>query len=192
MIDLLGRSKIRRKIILLFMYNQQKGFYLSEIARLAGTSAGTAQREINRLLAADLIVFNKSGKLGLYSLNKRYALLDEIESIVRKTFGVETELKKALGKIRGIDFAFLFGSYIKGGLKSDSDIDLFVIGEVSEDLIYKAVQKVERIIGREINYHLATREEYAAKHKERHFYREILDGSDFLIGDGDEFRKIIK
>ena len=46
MLDLLGKSKIRKKIILTFVYNRGKEFYLSEIARMVKTSAGTAQREL--------------------------------------------------------------------------------------------------------------------------------------------------
>jgi len=42
MLELFTKSKIRQKIILLFIYNQNKEFYLSEIAKRVKTSAGTA------------------------------------------------------------------------------------------------------------------------------------------------------
>jgi predicted transcriptional regulator with HTH domain len=34
MLDILGKSKIRKRIILAFVYNHRKEFYLSEIARM--------------------------------------------------------------------------------------------------------------------------------------------------------------
>ena len=192
MIDLLTNSKIRQRIILLFVYNQNKEFYLSEIAKIVKTSPGTAQRELNRLLRNDFIVFNKRANLNFYSLNRHYSLLHEIESIVNKTFGAELELKKELSRIKGISYAFLFGSYVKGGFKSDSDIDLFVIGEMEEDGVFEAVQKVEGKIAREINYHIATREEFLEKIKINYFHKDIAKNVTFIIGNEHEFRRIIK
>jgi predicted nucleotidyltransferase len=192
MLEILGKSKIRKKIILLFVYNQGKEFYLSEIARRVKTSAGTAQRELNRLLAQDFITFRKRGNLNIYRLNESFALLNEIESIVRKTFGIEIELRNELRMLKGIQFAFLFGSYAKGGFKSDSDIDLFIVGAPKEDDVFKAIRKVEDLAGREINYHLALEAEFAEKSRKNLFYREILDKSLMLVGKEDELRELAR
>jgi predicted nucleotidyltransferase len=192
MLDILGKSKIRKKIILSFVYNQGKEFYLSEIARRARTSAGTAQRELNKLLAQDFITFRKMGNLSIYRLNESYALLREIESIVRKTLGIEVELGKELSKVKGVQFAFLFGSYAKGDLKSDSDIDLFIIGTPEEDDVFNAVRKVEDSAGREINYHLADEPEFIEKSKSRSFYRDILARPLMLIGEKNALRKLVR
>jgi predicted nucleotidyltransferase len=192
MLDILGKSRIRKKIILLFVYDREKEFYLSEIARRVKTSAGTAQRELNRLLAQDFITLRKRGNLNIYRLNESYSLLSEIESIVQKTFGIEAELRSGLGKVKRVVFAFLFGSYAAGGLKSDSDIDLFIIGTPDEDDVYKAVREVEDSVGREINYHLADLAEFVKKSKTRSFYREILAGPLMLVGKEDELRELVR
>lgn len=192
MLELFTKSKIRKKIILLFVYNQKKEFYLSEIAKKAGTSPGTAQRELNRLLEIDFIKFKKKGNLSIYSLNKRYSLLKEIESIVKKTFGIEVELKKELSSIPQITFAFLFGSYVKGGFDSDSDIDLFVVGDVNENRVFKAAQNIEEIVGREIIYHIASEDEFIKKVRANYFHREVTKKVILLIGNEDEFRRLIK
>jgi predicted nucleotidyltransferase len=192
MIDFITKSKIRQKIILLFLYNQKREFYLSEIAKLVGTSPGTAQRELNRLCANDFILFKKRANLSIYSLNKRYTLLKEVEAIVNKTFGIEVQLENGLGTIDNIEYAFIFGSYVKGKFRSESDIDIFIIGDVDEDQILKTVVKIENSIDREINYHLADRNEFLSKTKDSYFYREILQDYLLLIGNKDEFKKLIK
>jgi len=192
MLDLLVKSKIRRNLILLFVYNKDKEFYLSEIANMVKTSAGTTQRELNKLLLSDFITFKKKANLSIYTLNKKYSLLKEVESIVRKTYGIEVELKKVLGRINDILFAFLFGSYVTGGLKSDSDIDLFVIGDVDEDQVFKVMQKVEKLIGREINYHIAKKSEFLMKKKKNYFYKEIVESSILLVGNEHDFKKFIE
>jgi predicted nucleotidyltransferase/DNA-binding transcriptional ArsR family regulator len=191
-IDFLTRSKIKRKIILLFLCNQKREFYLSEIAKIVGTSPGTAQRELNRLLASDFISFKKKANLSIYSLNKRYALLKEVEAIVNKTFGIEVQLKNDLGVIDNIEYAFIFGSFVKGKFRSESDIDLFIIGDVEEDQILKTIENIENSIDREINYHFADKDDFLSKTKDNYFYREILHDYLLLIGNKDEFKKLIE
>jgi len=190
MIDLLTKSKIRQRIILLFIYNQGKEFYLSEIAKEIHSSPGTTQRELERLLRNDFLLFRKKANLSLYMLNKQYSLLEEVESIVKKTIGIEFMLKNRLVQIENIEFAFLYGSFVKGGMKSDSDIDLFVIGRVKEDPIFKAVEEVEKIIGREINYHLSGKEEFLKRKSQNYFLKDILTHTTLLVGDTNEFRKL--
>ncbi len=191
MLDILTRSKIRRKIILLFVYNKERDFYLSEIAAQVKTSAGTAQRELNRLLALDLLEFRKLGNLSLYRFKKANPLAKDIESIVRKTSGAEFELRGALSRIRGVSAAFIFGSFARGDLKSGSDIDLYVIGSPSEDKIYDAVQAVEENVGREINYHIAGEAEFARKAASTSFHKEILAKPLMIVGTEDDLRKIV-
>jgi len=190
MIDLLTKSKIRQRIILLFIYNQGKEFYLSEIAKEIHSSPGTTQRELEKLLRNDFLLFKKKANLSFYMLNKQYSLLEEVESIVKKTIGIEFMLKNRLVQIENIEFAFLYGSFVKGGMKSDSDIDLFVIGRVKEDPIFKAVEEVEKIIGREINYHLSGKEEFLKRKSQNYFLKDILTHTTLLVGDTNEFRKL--
>ena len=192
MLDLLTKSKIRKKIILLFVYNQRREFYLSEIARHVKTSAGTAQRELNKLLGMDLLSFQKKGNLNIYSLNNRHPLLEEIESITKKTFGIEVELQTELNKIKHINYAFLFGTYVKGGFKSNSDFDLYIIGDVDEDKLFDATQRVEDTVGREISFHLSSVQEFKEQAKNNYFHKDILEKYILLIGEEDGFRSLIE
>jgi len=192
MLDIFGKSKIREKIILLFVYNRRKEFYLSEIARHVKTSAGTAQRELNRLLAHAFITFTKRGNQNIYSLNENFSLLREIEGIIQKTLGIEAELRDGLKKLKGVKFAFLFGSYAAGGFKSDSDVDLFIIGSPDEDEVYQVVRKVEDLARREINYHLADEKEFIDKARSNSFIRGILDKPLMLVGEEDALRGLVR
>jgi predicted nucleotidyltransferase len=190
MLTLLSKSGIRRKIILLFVYNQEKEFYLSEIARQVKTSAGTAQRELNRLKQMDFVSFQKKGNLSLYRLNRAFSLLGEFEAIIRKTLGIEVMLGEGLKKVKEISFAFIFGSYADGRLKSDSDIDLYVVGRPDEDDVYRAVKSVEDTIGREINYHIASEDEFARKARTDSFTRDVIAKPVMVLGEEGGLRKL--
>jgi len=134
----------------------------------------------------------KSGGLNVYKLNKKFNLLQEVESIVKKTIGIEVELKNLLSGIENITFSFIFGSYAKGGIKSDSDIDLFIIGKAYEDEVYEAIKKVKDLTKREINSHICSEKEFKKNLENNYFYKDIVKDHILIKGKEDEFRKFIE
>ncbi len=191
MLELLTKSSIRRKIILLFVYNRDKELFLSEVARRVKTTPGTARREMTRLVHTGLLTSQKRGNLSLYRINPAFGLMKEIVAIIRKTCGIEIELARALGKVEGISLAFIFGSYARGEMRADSDIDLFIVGTPREEEVYRAVRSVEESVGREINYHLAGEAEFATKAAHSSFIKTILGKPLMILGTKDALRKIL-
>ncbi|MFH0819780.1 MAG: nucleotidyltransferase domain-containing protein [bacterium] len=133
----------------------------------------------------------KGGKQVYYFLNKEASIYEEFKTIVSKTIGLEHILKEELEKHKRIAFSFLFGSYVKGDFKSDSDVDLYIIGNITEEELYKAIKKVEEISRRDINYHLSNLPEFRRSLKKSFFHKEILGNFLLLTGNTDEFRRVI-
>lgn len=190
MLDLITKSKIRKKIILLFVYNPDKEYYINEISKIVGTSSGTAQRELEKLASSGLLRKEKKANIAYFKIDKNNPLLRDLKKIIEKTIGLEHILREELEKFNKIKFSFLFGSYAKGDFKSDSDIDLYVIGEIEEDELYKAVKKAEEIARRDINYHLSSFSEFRKNLKKSYFHKEIVKNNILLTGNSDEFRRI--
>jgi predicted nucleotidyltransferase len=191
MLDLLTKSTVKKKLLLLFFYNQKREFYLREIASLIKTSVGTTKRELDRLLKHDLVTIKKLGNLSFYRLNSQNPLIPHLEGIIKNTIGIELALTDIFKKRADIDFAFIFGSYAKNNFKSDSDIDLFVIGKIKEEQLHKLVFEQESVIHRTINYHLSTPEEFKNGLKKSFFHNEITANYVLLTDNEDEFREII-
>ena len=163
----------------------------NEIARMIGTSSGTTQRELQRLLKNDFVTYARKGNLVLYRLNEKNLLLKEIEGIVKKTIGIKALLRDAFSGINSVEFAFIFGSYAKNQFRSESDVDLYIIGDAQEKEFQGEIDSVEKIIQRDINYHLSGAEEFREKSGKSHFHREIVDNMILVKGNEDEFRKLI-
>ncbi|MBI3638210.1 nucleotidyltransferase domain-containing protein [Candidatus Wolfebacteria bacterium] len=123
MLDLITKSKIRQRIILLFVYNSDRAYYINETAKLVKTSSGTAKRELEKLAKSGFLTRKKKANLVYFKAAISNPLWRDIKDIIDKTIGIERILKKNLENFKNIDFAFLFGSYVKGDFKSDSDID---------------------------------------------------------------------
>ncbi len=159
-VGLLFKSKIRQKILARFFADESRKFYINEMARLVDTSQGTCRRELNKLADAGLLVSSRTGNLQYYEINKESPFYYEFRAIIQKTIGIEAILKGKLQGQKGITFAFIFGSYVKDEFKPESDIDMVIIGTISEDRLVKIFRDVERVIGREINYHIYSLSEF--------------------------------
>jgi len=192
MLNFITKSKIRQKILLLFLYHPERAYYINETAKIIKTSSGTAQRELEKLADSGFLKKEKNANLTYFRINPENPLLDDIKSITEKTIGLEQLLKDELGKLEQVKFAFLFGSYIKGDFKPDSDIDLYAIGDINENEFYKTIKTVEVKIMREVNYHLSSLEEFRKNLEKSFFHKEILKNYQLLIGNENEFRKFIK
>lgn len=192
MISFIIKSSIRKRIILLFIYNRDTEFFLSEIAKKVNTTPGTAQRELNTLIKTGFIKFRKDHGRSNYILNKNFILLDEYISIIEKTIGIEEELKNALQNITGIKYALIYGSYAVKKLKSDSDIDLMIIGDTDEDKIYKVITNIEKTVNRNIDYSIISEKEFNSRIGDNFFYKEILKKYILVKGDEGGFKKGIK
>ena len=190
-LHIITKSKIRQRLLLLFVYNPHREYYINEAAKLVKTSAGTAQRELERLVDSGILKREKKANLSLFRVDEKYPLYHDIKSIIAKTIGIEHLLHEVLSKHAKIKFAFLFGSYVKGDLKPDSDIDLYVIGDCSDEEIYRQTKTVAEKIKREINYHLSNPAEFKKQMAKSFFHKEILDHYLLIVGDKYEFRKFI-
>jgi predicted nucleotidyltransferase len=192
MLDIITKSKVRQKILLIFFYNPNKAYYINEVAKLIDTSSGTAQRELEKLASAGILKKEKKANLTYFQINSEHTLYSDIKNIIEKTIGLAGILKKELSGKKWIKFAFLFGSFVKGDFGPASDIDLYVIGDIREDELYRAVKKAEEKIMRDINYHISGEEEFKINLKKSFFHKEILRDYLLLIGDKNEFGKFIK
>src|SRR4030042_3409658 len=186
----LKKSKTREKILRIFFADTDKKYYLRELEKILKISVGNIRRELLALEKSGLFKKEEKGKQVYYFLNQEAPMYEEFKSIVIKTIGLEHIFKEELKKQKNIVFSFLFGSYAKGDFKSDSDIDLYAIGDIKEDELYKAVKKAEEIARRDVNYHLSSLSEFRKNLKKSYFHKEIIKNNILLTGNPDEFRRI--
>lgn len=191
-INILFKSKIRQRILARFFADESRKFYINEMARFVGTSQGTCRRELNRLVDMGMLATFREGNLQYYQVNRQNPFYKEFSTIIRKTIGIEALLRSALKEIEGVTYAFIFGSYAKKEFKPESDIDIAVIGAIDEGQLIKTVKNAEKALGREINYHIYTEDDFKKKLKANSFLKNILQDYIMVTGDENEFRKLLK
>lgn len=182
------KSKIRRDLLALYFTNPSQRYYLRELHRILGYSAGSIRRELLKFQKDDLFNTQKVGNLLYYSLNTKHPLFKELKSIVSKTIGVEGSLKKALSSVKKIKIAFVYGSFAARREKATSDIDLMIIGDPDTSYLNEKIAELEKKLKREINPSIYSLKEYHDKKKaESGFIQELLKNPKImLIGKEDD------
>jgi predicted nucleotidyltransferase len=142
--DLVGRSTIRRKILELILAGAGSRRHRREIARQVGTSAGTASRELQKLVAAGIVERSVEGRQVYFQVKtaqvgQRMAAEapgaygstvvlgsrrpDPIGLAIVRILGLR--LRQAYGeRLRAV---YLFGSRARGDHEPDSDVDVLIV-----------------------------------------------------------------
>ena len=184
----ISKSKIRQDLLILFFTNPSQKYYLRELQRQLGYSAGSIRRELLKFQKDNLFNTQRVGNLLYYLLNTKHPLFKELKSIVSKTVGVEGSLKNALSSAHGITIAFVYGSFAGKKEKGSSDIDLMIIGSPDTSRLNEKIAELEKRLKREINPTIYSMEEYQAKKKSKSgFILELLKNPKImLIGNDDD------
>ena len=178
----ISKSKIRKDLLTLFFTNPSQKYYLRELQRELGYSAGSIRRELLKFQKDDLFNTQKVGNLLYYTLNTKHPLFKELKMIVFKTVGVEGSLRNALSSIQRITVAFIYGSYAGRKEKGSSDIDLMIVGNPDTSLLNEKIAALEKRLKREINPTLYPLEEYRRKKKAKSgFITELLKNPKIMV-----------
>jgi predicted nucleotidyltransferase len=187
-------TKNRAALLKLFLTNPEQSFYMQEIGRILGKKPGNFQRTINNMAKEGILTSEYKANARYFKANKNYPLYKELKSIVFKTVGVVGSLKEILKKIGNVNFSFIYGSYARAKEGYLSDIDLIIIGKPDEDRLIKELDRLEKVLKREVNYKAYTPQGFKKEIKEKEpFILEVLkDKKIMLIGEENGLRKISK
>jgi len=128
---------------------------VTEVAGRADLAYPTAHREVARLLDAGILLERKVGRTRLVRGNPDSPLVDPLREILTVVGGPVVLLADELGRIDGIESAFLYGSFAARLCGVDGpaphDIDLMVVGAPDLDAVYEACTRVEAAVHRAVN-----------------------------------------
>jgi predicted nucleotidyltransferase/predicted transcriptional regulator with HTH domain len=157
------RSKARRKLLAHYFTNLTARHHLRDLAERLSVDPSNLSKELSRLEREGLFRSEVSGRQKYFQLNREYPLFSEVRSIIAKTIGAVPLLAESLKKIEGIEEAYLYGSFARNQQDAASDVDVLVVGKPKSDTLAEIVQKLERRLGREINYTVLTRKELESR-----------------------------
>lgn len=185
-------SKSRAEIFRLLFGPACGDFHVRELERRTRLSYATVRQELMKLSRLGVVESRKDGNRTYYRANGAHPLYPDIRNLVLKTSGLADVLREALDGASDISLAFVFGSIANSAAKAQSDIDLMVIGTIGLRRLSRLLSGLEVKLGREVNPHVLTPEEFARRARERdHFITAVLKGPRlFVVGGEDELRRL--
>jgi len=181
---LIGKS--RAAILAALVIRPETELHLQELARVSGVSPGTAHRELRGLLKHGLVARRKSGRQVYYRANREHPIFGDLRSLLLKTSGLADVMRRAIRPLAGkIRVAFIYGSVAAGEFRTESDIDVLVIGDTSVGQITKRMIRPERELGRRISAVTYSAQDWRRKLAAANtFARTVTNGPKiFLKGD---------
>lgn len=182
----------RRKILSLLLLRPDEKFHVREISRRTEIPVGSLHRELKLLAEAELLLRSKSGNQVYYQANRENQIFIELAGLFRKTSGLADVIAEALmPRYSQIEIAFIFGSVAQGKERTGSDIDLFIIGDLSFADAVGALAETHQQLGREINPVILAKNEFTDKSKTDPFIMRLIDEKKiYLRGNDNDFRKL--
>jgi len=182
-------GQTRRRVLAWLLGHPDEAFYLRQIVRQTGAAQGAVQRELEALTRTGILRRTVQGRQVYFQANRDSPIFPELQALVLKTAGAFQVLRAALAPLRErIRVAFIFGSAARAELRSASDIDLLVAGDVSFEDVVTAVAEAQSRIGRDVNPTVYPVAEFRAKVREGHHFLTtvVAEPKLFLIGGPNE------
>jgi predicted nucleotidyltransferase len=188
MLEKLFGSRLRTKLLGWLLSHSDESFFVRQMEQLIDEDSTNISRELRRLEHMGIVQSEKRANLKYYKINQKCPFYGELKGLFLKTVGAPSEIKEALEDTEGIETAFIYGSLAKGDEYSGSDIDLFLVGDIDEDMLLESFPDLESRLGRKINYSIYGLEEFRKKRKEGNaFITTVLKESKLvLLGNPDE------
>lgn len=182
-------SKVRVKILTLFLSNPGVMYHVREVVRQVDEEINAVRRELAHLEKAGMFVKEQRANRLFYTFRKDYPLYYELMELVAKTTGLGWDIVKNKAKLGKIKFAMLSGRYLRGfSHKGSTDIDLLIVGSVVLPELSQLVKAEEARKEREMNYTVMLEEEFEFRKRRRDpFVLQVLEGSHvMLLGDEED------
>ncbi len=141
-------SKMRVRILMRLFLNPSQHAYLRGLADEFNASTSQVREELQHLSEAGLLTSKKDGRQLNYQANSEHPLFPELQSMVRKSLGMDQILESIIGRLGNLKLAYLVDDYAQG--KDTGLIDLLLVGDIDRDNLDDLVKKTEKYIGRKI------------------------------------------
>lgn len=169
-------SKPVQGILAAILLERDDPWYMSDLAKRLGRTPSTIQRPLEALVNAGILKRSTAGNLVYFARDHDCPFLPELQSLLAKTVGLADILQELLrNAAKRLCVAFVYGSVARSQETSQSDVDLFIVGEATLAELTPTLLKAEKRLGRPVNATILSPAEFREKlARKNHFLRSVL------------------
>ena len=175
-------------LVTYFVLFPDAALHFRALQRAIGVSSRSLQHELARLERMGLIHREREGRLVRYRAVADHPRWAALRELVRQFATPAELLRLAVAQVPGIEAAFIFGSCARGDMHPDSDVDVFVLGDVLEGeearyALSAGTLEASGLLNREVNPVRYTQGQFARR-RTGGFLRSVLKGpKTWLVGE---------
>ena len=187
-LDALFVSKVRVKLLRVFLRKPGEIFHVRGLVRETGEQINAVRRELARMEKYGLVRKEPRGNRLYYWFNEEFVFFPELVAMVAKIDGLGKEMIAAKGKLGAVSFVMFSGRFVKSlPKKEDDEVEVLVVGKINLPQVELLVKEEEKKRGREINYSVMDKEEFNFRKKRRDpFILGVLMSSRVMIIGNEE------
>lgn len=181
-------SKVRVKILQLFLTSAENLFHVREIVRRVDEEINAVRRELSRMEKFGMVASEWRANRRLYRFKKEYKFFPEILGMVVKSTGLGYDILKNKQSLGRIKYAFVATRFIRHIESRADDVDLLVVGQIVSPELSSIVANEQAKREKEINYSFMDDAEFnfRVKRRDPFIMRVLVQPKIMLIGDETE------
>jgi DNA-binding transcriptional ArsR family regulator len=178
-------SKVRVKILALFITSQESLLHVREIVRRVDEEINAVRRELARLEKFGLVSSEWRANRRLYRFRRDYKFYPEILGMVTKTVGIGGAIVKNQARLGRIKYAFISTRFLKNEVSGSEDVDILIVGQIVLPELQSIVADEQAKREREINYSFMDEAEFnfRVRRRDPFILRVLVQPKVMLVGD---------
>jgi predicted nucleotidyltransferase len=180
----LFRSEMQLHLLGLLLLQPERVWTLHELAEALGAPQSSVHRELGRAEAAGIVRRDSARRPYRFSAAEDDPFYEPLASLLGRSIGVEEQLRESLDR-PDVQVAIIYGSWVAGGRRPDSDIDVLIVGDADLRELRRLVRPIGKRAGRTVDLTVLPEDEFRRLLAERSsFARRVLEAPvTLLVGD---------
>ncbi len=178
-------SKVRVKVLQLFLSSSETLFHVREIVRRVGEEINAVRRELARMEKFGMVASEWRANRRLYRFRRDHRFYPELLALVVKTTGLGEAILKNRSKLGRIKYALIATRFAKHQISGVEDVDVLIVGQILSPELQVLVTHEQTKREGEINYSFMDEAEfnYRVKRRDPFILRVLTQPKIMLIGD---------
>lgn len=178
-------SKVRVKILQLFLTSNESLFHVREIVRRVDEEINAVRRELARMEKFGMVSSEWRANRRLYRFREDYKFYPELLGLVVKSLGFGEAIVKGKQRLGRIKYAFVSTRFVKNQTSGIEDVDILIVGQVVLPEIQAIIAEEQTKREREINYSYMDDAEFnfRVKRRDPFIIRVLVQPKIMLVGD---------
>ncbi len=178
-------SKVRVKVLQLFLGSKEELFHVRDIVRRVDEESNAVRRELARMEKFGMVTSEWRANRRYYRFRKDYKFYPELVGLVAKSTGIGDAILSNKSKLGRLKYVMIATRFIKHEVSGPEDVDILVVGQIALPELQTIIAAEQSQRENEINYSYMDDAEFnfRVRRRDPFIIRVLIQPKFILIGD---------